>query len=120
MVSSQYLQFCSQTEIEKLILDENALILRKYLSERELIPKGNLVEIGFEELDNAPMETMTTIYKELGLEGFEEARPGMEAYLDSVKKYKRNTYHPIPRTHLDMIHMKWDFWFKEFAYNQRR
>ncbi len=120
MISSQYLQFCSQVEIEQLILEENAMILRKYLSERELIPKGNLVEIGFEALEKTPMEVMDTIYKELQLNGFEDVRPGMEAYLDSVKKYKRNTYHPIPQALLDKIHVKWDFWFKEFAYNQRQ
>ncbi len=116
MISSQLLQFFSQAEIEQLILDNNAKILRKYLRERELIPKGNLVEIGFNALEKAPLETLETIYKVLNLEGFETARPAMVTYLESVKKYKRNTYDLLPQALLDKVHEKWGFWFEEFGY----
>jgi omega-hydroxy-beta-dihydromenaquinone-9 sulfotransferase len=116
MVSSQFLQHCGQAEIEKLILEDNAKILRKYLAERNQIPKGNLVEIGFEALDTAPLETIDTIYRNLGLKGFDDARPAMDAYMESVKQYKRNTYRPLPQALLDKIHAHWDFWFEEFEY----
>jgi hypothetical protein len=118
MISSQLLQHCGQAEVEKLILEDNANILRKYLRERELIPDGHLVEIGFEELEKSPLETLTSIYRELNLEGFEEARPAMEFYLDSVRKYKRNTYRPLSKGVLDRLHSQWGFWFKEFGYNK--
>ena len=116
MISSQFLQPCSEAKINEIILEENAKIQRKYLSDRELIPKGNLVEIGFAELEEAPIETLKAIYKGLNLDGFEDACPSMEAYLDSVKNYKRNTYHPPPRSILDRIHLEWNFWIKEFGY----
>ena len=118
MISTQILQHCGQAEIEKLIFEDNAKILRKYLGERKLIPKGHLVEIGFEELELSPLETLRSIYQELNLKGFEEARPAMETYLDSVKKYKRNTYRPSSQLILDRIHSEWDFWFKEFGYEK--
>ncbi|MDF1574799.1 MAG: sulfotransferase [Bacteroidales bacterium] len=117
MISSQFLQPCSENEIEQIILEQNPQIMRKYLSERELIPKGNLVEIGFSELVNTPIKTLKTIYKELHLDGFEDARPSMEAYLDSVRNYKRNTCHPPSRSILDRIHSEWDFWIKAFGYS---
>jgi len=117
MISSQLLQHCGQAEIENLIVEDNANILRKYLRERELIPDGHLVEIGFEELEKSPLETLGSIYQELNLEGFEEACPAMESYLDSVKKYKRNTYRPLSKGVLDKLHSQWGFWFKEFGYN---
>jgi len=118
MISSQMLQHCSQGEIEKWILNDNAKILQKYLKERELIPEGQLIEIGFDELENAPLETMESIYMRLGLEGFKDARPGMEAYLDSVKQYKRNIYRPLAKSTLNRVHSAWDFWFKEFGYKR--
>ena len=59
---------------------------------------------------------MESIYSELGLEGFAEARPAMEAYLDSVKQYKRNIYRPLAQSTLKKVHSAWDFWFKEFGY----
>jgi hypothetical protein len=118
MISSQLLQFCSRREIEKIILEENALILQKYLSERSLIPEGNLVEISFEELEHAPLNTMETIYRTLGMEGFDAARPRMELYLESVRHYKRNTYRPLPESLMKKIQTRWDFWFKEFGYSK--
>jgi hypothetical protein len=118
MISSQLLQFFSQAEIEQLILDNNAKILRKYLRERSLIPEGNLVEIGFNALEKAPLETLETIYKVLSLDGFETARPAMDTYLESVKKYKRNSYDLLPQVLLDKVHEKWAFWFEEFGYKK--
>lgn len=116
MINSQMLQHCSQGEIEKCILKDNAAIMRKYLKERDLIPDGQLIEIGFEELENTPMETMERIYRDLDLDGFKAARPAMEAYLESVKQYKRNIYRQLPPTTLNKLHSAWDFWFKEFGY----
>jgi len=118
MISSQFLQHCGQAEIENLIIEDNADILQKYLKERELIPKGQLVEIGFEELELSPLKTLENIYQELDLAGFENALPAMKTYLDSVKSYKRNIYRPLSREVLDKIHSKWGFWFKIFAYNK--
>jgi hypothetical protein len=110
------MQHCSQREIEKFILEDNAKILQKYLRERDLVPKGQLVEIGFEQLENSPLETMARIYRDLHLDNFENARPAMQAYLDSVKQYKRNKYRPLPPAKLRKLNAAWDFWFKEFAY----
>ena len=118
MISSQFLQYCSQKEIEHMILEVNAKILRKYLSEKALIPKGHLVEIGFDALESAPMASMEKIYTNLGLKGFEAAAPQMRDYLNSVSEYKRNTYRPLPKPLQERIQIKWDFWFKEFGYTQ--
>jgi hypothetical protein len=116
MISSQMLQHCSQGEIEKCILRDNALIMQKYLKERSIIPSGQLAEIGFDELESTPMETMEYIYQELGLDGFEDARPAMKAYLESVKQYKRNIYRPLAPSTLGKLHSAWEFWIKEFGY----
>jgi hypothetical protein len=118
MINTQMLQHCTQREIESCILQDNARILQKYLNERDLIPDGQLIEISFEDLENRPMETMEAIYSKLGLGGFEEARPAMEAYLESVKKYKRNRYRPVAASTRNRIHAAWGFWFKEFGYRQ--
>jgi hypothetical protein len=116
MVSSQFLQHITQKEIEKLIIDENAEILQKYLSERQLIPEGQLAEIAFDELEKSPMSTMEKVYASLGLQGFEDAAPHMKNYLDSVSEYKRNTYKPLPKRLLKKINTKWAFWFEELKY----
>lgn len=116
MIGSQFLQFLSQKEIEKLIVDNNASILKKYLAERELIPKGNLVEIGFDQLESAPLETVKAVYKQLGIDGFKEAKPAISAYLDSVKGYKKNRFKPIGGPLKERIDTEWKLWFETFGY----
>lgn len=116
MIGSQFLQFLSQKEIEKLIVDNNASILKKYLAERELIPGGNLVEIGFDQLESAPMETVEEVYKQLGIPGFEDAKPTISAYLDSVKDYKKNKFKPLGKKQKERIDSKWKVWFETFNY----
>jgi hypothetical protein len=117
MISSQVLQFASRKEIEKLILNNNAKILHKYLSERELIPEGNLVEIGFEDLEADPLETVRSIYQRLNLEGFEAARPLFNQYLNSVKSYRKNIYKTPSPGLQDKLHRKWEAWFEVFNYS---
>jgi hypothetical protein len=116
MISSQFLQHCGQKEIEQMILEDNSRILCKYLSERELIPDGNLVEIAFNALETNPIATVKKIYTQLGLKGFDAAIPQMKDYLDSVRQYKRNTYRSLPQPLLNRIRKKWKFWFEEFGY----
>ena len=57
-----------------------------------------------------------TIYRNLGLKGFDDARPALDAYMESVKQYKRNTYRPLSQRILKRLHSEWDFWFEEFGY----
>jgi hypothetical protein len=116
MISSQFLQFISRKEIEELIVENNAKILEKYLTERELIPRGNLVEIGFEELEKNPLGSLKSMYERLGLDGFEDARPAIASYLASVKDYKKNLYEPLPAEIQTNLRFRWSSWFEEFGY----
>jgi hypothetical protein len=116
MISSQFLQFASQKKIEELIVENNAQILHKYLSERELIPRGNLVEIGFRDLETEPLKTLESIYTQLGLDGYQAAMPAFEAYLNSVKAYKKNRYRSLPPETQADLRRRWSSWFEAFSY----
>jgi hypothetical protein len=116
MINSQFLQFIPQKEIERLIIDNNARILRKYLNERELIPEGRLAEVAFKDLDEAPLETLSEMYAALGLNGFESARHHIEEYLRTVENYRKNRYRPPAKRIIQKINREWDFWFDAFGY----
>lgn len=120
MISSQFLQYCSHGEIEDLIIQNNSRIMQKYLKERVLIPEGNLIELGFAELDSAPMETLKKIYGTLGLGGLEDASPGIIDYLDSVKNYKKNVFREMPSEPTERINREWGSWFEAFGYKKRQ
>ncbi len=80
-------------------LDIDATILRVYgrmmaAFDRETQGWGapDFIEIGYDELDRAPVETLARIYKTLGLEGFAQAEPRFRAYLASVARYQKNAF----------------------------
>jgi len=119
MISSQFFQFIPQREIESLILQTNSRILDKYLREKPLIPVGNLVEIGFDQLEHAPMETLELIYTSLGLKGLDQAKPEVSRYLESVAKYSRNRYRTMNSRIRERVNADWDLWFDAFGYRRR-
>ena len=118
MINTQFLQFMSLKETENLIIEQNARILDKYLRERSMIPKGNLVEVRFSDLEASPLETLSKIYNSLGMTGYEDALPRIKEYLGSTKDYKKNIYHNLPQPLIKKINRKWDSWFTEFEYQK--
>lgn len=80
-------------------LDIDATILRVYARmmtafDRETAGWGapGFIEIAYDDLDRAPMETLGRIYETLGLAGFAEAEPRFRAYLASVARYEKNAF----------------------------
>lgn len=43
-----------------------ASLLPRYRETRGLVPKGNLIEIGFEQLDKDPVGVLRDVYKQFG------------------------------------------------------
>jgi len=107
----------NQRSIENLILENNALILKKYLAERSMIPTGNLVEISYKQLEEAPVETLREIYSELHIPGFKNATENIQIYLDSVRTYRKNKYAKLNKNMVRKINDHWKIWFSEWGYN---
>ena len=102
-------------------LDESQLtvyeeIYKKYIAEKELIPKENLVEFKYEMFIENPLETLKEIYKTLGLPGYDKASIRFAEYIESEKTYKTNKYE-ASKEKLDAIRQRAGFAFKEFGYS---
>lgn len=95
MVSTQYLQAISSPEVDDMILGNYKLVVEKYLKERHLIPEGNLVELSYQELLDAPEQEVERIYRDLGLPNYKSAWPHINRYLQSIRKFKSNNHKPI-------------------------
>jgi hypothetical protein len=116
MLPNLQLQKISHRKLESLILSVYKQMMNSYLIERELIPKENLVEVAFDDLENDPMSTIKGIYETLNIEGFEKSKPSISEYIESKKGYKKNV-HTITREKLERILKEWDFAMKEWNYN---
>lgn len=86
------LQGYEHVDIDETILSVYDRMMRAYEKDAESVPSEQLVELGYEELDNAPMEALERIYSGLALPAFDTARPAFENYLASVKTFKKNKF----------------------------
>jgi len=116
VLPSLQLQKFSENEVEELVFSFFKKIMKKYLDERNQIPKENLIEVSFADLEQRPLEVLEKIYSQLGLPDFDTAKPHFEQHLESKKGYKKNVY-KIKRSLLNRILKEWDFAMSEWAYD---
>jgi len=102
--------------------DRNALVyelykktMDSYFKDSALIPKGNLVEVRFEDFDKDQVGTIKRVYEELGIPGFEESRRVFEEYTESKKDYQKNTYQ-VRRELFEEIQANCHFSMKKLNY----
>lgn len=97
------------------VLKVYELLMRDYLDARKDIPAGNLVEVRYEDLDKNPIPEMERVYKSLGLNGFETAKPCFEKYLGSVKNFEKNKF-SMSEEDKENVKRRWGFVFEEYGY----
>lgn len=115
-VSTQFLQEFSDDEIEERILFSYKKTLERYLEFRDLIPKDQLTEVAYADLDKQPLEEMKRMYEHLNLGDYNAVEPAFKKYLESVKNFKKNKPIVIPEHILQRIHTDWKFAFDEWSY----
>lgn len=96
-------------EVEEFLLTElYPRTMRKYLADRDLIPDGRLAEVRYEDLERNPLSELERLYAALGLPGWEEARPHVDAYLRTLSGYRKNDFRS-DRTIIDRVNGHWRF-----------
>lgn len=95
-------------------------VTEKYFSERHLIPRGNLIEIDYKELESTPVDTMQRIYKSLDLPDFSKTEAAMREYLESLGTYTKNKHVSISVDVQYRLAHEWRSYFTNWGYNEDR
>jgi hypothetical protein len=108
--------------IKKEHLDQSILSMYKdlytrYFEEKKLIPKGNLIEISYEEFFRNPLENLEHIYRSLRLGGFTKAKPAFQQYIKQHERYKKNTY-TFDDAVRNKVYQAWKFAFDVLGYEK--
>ncbi len=72
--------------------------INEYLSAKESISPGNLIEIKYEDFKENPLDFLRDIYARFNIPGFGEALPLMKAYLEKNTTPSRTPYQLSPDT----------------------
>ncbi len=102
-------------EINTCILENYAEMYACFNEQKSLIPEGNLVEVKYEDFLKTPMEHMETIYRDLGLQGFEDARAPMREYADRQAAYRPNS-HILGRKIVSAVNQYWGHIVDQLGY----
>jgi hypothetical protein len=102
--------------LHERILRHYAVMYDAFFEEGGLIPSGAYCEVGFEELEKDPVGEMRRVYEELGLPGFEAARPALEAYVASLAGYQKNEHAELPPVVRADVARAWRRCFDEWKY----
>ncbi|EGD80366.1 hypothetical protein PTSG_10621 [Salpingoeca rosetta] len=114
------LQTASDARLLETILTMYEVVHDAYLEDRKLIPKGNLVEISFDELQRDKIATMRRIYESLKIGGFEKsALPALEAHVKEIKNYKKNAFVGLTDAQRRIVNTRWARFFTAFGYKMQ-
>jgi hypothetical protein len=123
----------SSVHFRKTIFEENALgktqkedmtdevlniyenCFRTYEADKTLVPKGNLHEICFEDLEADPLGQMKTMYESLNMSGFEGLQAVLEPQVESLRRYKKNKF-TDDREVMQRIYNRLKFAFDRYGY----
>ena len=114
------LQKSDNRDIEDIFARNYGLVMNSYFEERDLIPESNLVEVGFESLEQDPISQLEAVYQKLGIEDFESVRKGFEEYLASHQNYNKNAIKVISSELRDKIHDACPTVFAEWNYSRHQ
>ncbi len=103
-------------QYDDIIIRNYRIIYDAYLQEKSLIPQGHLIELPYESLVTDKMGWIERIHRELDLPGFEEARPKLQEYLNSIANYQKNNHKPIDPTIKKRLNSEWAKYFEAFDY----
>lgn len=109
-------QHTSDKQLEDMIIRLYSRLMKRYLDQREAIPKMQLFELRFEDFENEPMLYLEQIYKKLEFSNWAGAKDEIQKYIELQSGYQKNSYR-ISKRELDRVTEEWAFAFKAFDYD---
>jgi hypothetical protein len=110
------LQHTTEEEIERHVINNYIRLMKSYFKQKNLIPKGKLVEIRYEDLVSDPIKQVKHIYSRLNLPGLKKALPRMLKYLEQKAGYRTNIY-ALDETVLRKVEKNWSFTITRWGYS---
>jgi omega-hydroxy-beta-dihydromenaquinone-9 sulfotransferase len=111
-----YLQRPDLARIDERIIQRYLTLHDAYHAQKSLIPKGQLHELSFEELEKNPLSTMRSLYHALDLNGFESLEAKLARYIGSLGNYRKNDFIALSQSTKAMVANVWQRSFEQWNY----
>lgn len=102
--------------ILKLVLEHYPRIMDRLVNDTKDLPSDHFIELGYDTLDQHPMQAIEQIYDQIKLGDFEKDKPHFQTYLKSVKRYQKNRFEYTPDT-VDLVQKHWGRFVDRWNYD---
>lgn len=109
------MEYVSNGVVQDYIMRSYREMFERFFEAKKLIPKGNLTEIRYDDLIGGELSELERVYTELGLDGFEAAKPLIQQEVKTYENYQTNTY-AYPPEKMEEIYRNWKGVFTELGY----
>jgi omega-hydroxy-beta-dihydromenaquinone-9 sulfotransferase len=103
--------------LDKIIIYCYKELYTKYLQQKSLIPKKQLVEISYHDFIKKPVETIKRSYESLNITHFDNAKTHFERYAYAHRNYKASLYEYNDELK-QKIYKNWKIMFDAYHYPQ--
>lgn len=86
--------------------------------QREQVDPSQIVDVRYEDLVSDPVGNIQAIYEHLQLDGFEQMRPDLEAYVEAQKGYQPNRHSDLDPDVKAEIDRRWAGYFEKYGYSR--
>lgn len=118
LYKDQACQVATYEGLEERVFQTFTEMYKAFERDRGLIPASQFSEVRYEDLTANPMAQMERIYRELDLDGFEQARPAIAKFLEGQSGYKKNRYDMSPEM-MDEVARRWGAFFTKYGYSTK-
>lgn len=108
------LQQINEEDIKENILYIYRKMHLNYLEDKKSIPEGHLVEIPYQQLSAAPLDSTREIFKKLKLDDYVSCEKHFERYLSEINH--KQSHYDYESQDLERINRDWKFMFQHFGY----
>lgn len=111
-----YLQRPDLGAIDEGILARHEAMYDAFHEDLPLIPEGQFHEIRFDALEADPMREIAATYEALSLPGFVRFAPDLQAYVESLKGYGKNSFVDLDARTKAIVAKRWARSFETGCY----
>jgi hypothetical protein len=110
------LQKSDVPDLDDWLIRQYRLMYDAFFEDRTLIPRGNYVEVAFEQLERDPIGEIRKIYQTLSLPDFTTFEPSLQKYFNSLAGYQKNTFPDLDLNLKTRLRREWHKCFDEWSY----
>lgn len=104
-------------QLEEYVLTCFERMYRGFQAQESQMAPGHLVEVRYEDLVRAPMETVKRLYEQVELGDFEVAAKPLQEFVQSQREYKPNRHQLDPQL-ARRVEERWGFYFDRYGYER--